>query len=97
MEVAFWVQMSGGPPISQREMHMLQPMHSLMSSRRPSSILLGRKGSAIEGRAAPMMSAWPEVTICAMSSGLVTRPTPSTGTLAMLFTSLTQGFWWLAL
>ena len=36
---------------------MLQPMHSRMSSVRPSSILLGRKGSAMEGRAAPMRSA----------------------------------------
>ncbi len=35
---------------------MLQPMHSRMSSMRPSSILFGRNGSAIEGRAAPMKS-----------------------------------------
>ena len=38
---------------------MLQPMHSRMSSSRPSSILRGRNGSAIEGRAAPMKSSTP--------------------------------------
>ena len=30
--VAFWVQIMVGPPISQREMHTLQPMHTRMSS-----------------------------------------------------------------
>ena len=54
--VAFCVQTIGGPPISQREMHWLHPMHSRMSSGRPSSIFLGRNGSEIDGRAAPMMS-----------------------------------------
>ena len=38
---------------------MLQPMHSRMSSMRPSSIFFGRKGSAMEGRAAPMKSMMP--------------------------------------
>ena len=50
----------GGPPFSQRETQMLQPMHSRMSSYRPSSIFFGRNGSAMEGRAAPMMSHCPE-------------------------------------
>ncbi len=55
--VGFCVQIIGGPPISQREMHTLQPMHTRISSMRPSSTFFGKKGSAIEGRAAPMMSA----------------------------------------
>src|SRR5437868_1566670 len=33
-------------------MQTLQPMHSRISSSRPSSIFLGRNGSAIDGRAA---------------------------------------------
>ena len=40
-------------------MQMLQPMHSRMSSTRPSSIFLGRNGSAIDGRAQPMKSSTP--------------------------------------
>ena len=79
--VAFWVQIIGGPPISQREMHWLQPMHSRMSSGWPSSIFLGRNGSEIEGRAAPMMSNWPELMIATIVSGFVIRPTPTTGLL----------------
>ena len=43
---------------------MLQPMHSRMSSTRPSSIFFGRNGSAIEGRAAPIRSMMPRL-ICA--------------------------------
>ncbi len=35
---------------------MLQPMHSRISSSRPSSILFGKNGSAIDGRAAPIKS-----------------------------------------
>ena len=38
---------------------MLQPMHSRISSSRPSSIFFGRNGSAIDGRAAPIMSSTP--------------------------------------
>ena len=49
--VAFWVQPML-PPGSDLGMQMLQPMHSRMSSSRPSSIFLGRTGSAIDGRAA---------------------------------------------
>ena len=72
---AFWVHQIGGPPCSQRETQMLQPMHSRMSSNRPSSIFLGRNGSAIEGRAAPMMSHCPELIASSMTSGSVNRPT----------------------
>ena len=53
---------------------MLQPMHSRMSSGRPSSIFLGRKGSAMEGRAAPMMSHWPALMTPTMSSGTGEAP-----------------------
>ena len=74
----------GGPPISQREMHWLQPMHSRMSSKRPSSILFGRNGSEIDGRAAPMMSNCPELMMATMVSGFVIRPTPTTGLLVWL-------------
>ena len=49
--LGFWVQRIG-TIVASPETQMLQPMHSRMSSRRPSSIFLGRKGSAIEGRAA---------------------------------------------
>ena len=79
--VAFWVQTIGGPPISQREMHWLHPMHSRMSSARPSSIFLGRNGSEIDGRAAPMMSNWPELMIRPSCPDSSIRPTPTTGLL----------------
>ena len=58
---------------------ILQPIHSRMSSIRPSSIFLGRNGSAIDGRAQPMKSNVPDVIIFAMTSGLVKRPTPTIG------------------
>ena len=74
--------MSGGPPISQREMQMLQPMHSRMSSSRPSSIFFGRNGSEIDGRQVAMMSSAPDSIASTMRSGLVKRPTPSTGFFA---------------
>ena len=66
----FWVQRMGTAKKSP-VMHMLQPMHSRMSSLRPSSIFFGRKGSAIAGRAAPMKSTMPDVTARSMASGLV--------------------------
>ena len=53
---------------------MLQPMHSRISSTRPSSILRGRNGSAIDGRAAPIRSHTPLRTISAIRSGSVSRP-----------------------
>ena len=56
--VGFCVQRIGtesSSPVTQ----ILQPMHSRISSARPCSIFLGRKGSAIEGRAAPIMSIIP--------------------------------------
>ena len=60
-------------------MQMLQPTHSRMSSVRPSSIFLGKNGSAIEGRAAPIMSSRPWLTWRSMASGEVKRPTPTSG------------------
>ena len=41
----------------------------------------GRNGSAIDGRAAPMMSQTPERTISAIWSAFVSRPTPTIGLL----------------
>ncbi len=76
--VGFCVQRTGTLSC-QLEMQMLQPMHSRMSCSRPASILLGRKGSAIDGRAAPMRSRTPRRICPAMVSGEVNRPTPTTG------------------
>ena len=45
---------------------------------RPSSIFFGRKGSAIDGRAAPMKSTMPRLTWDSMVSGEVKRPTVTT-------------------
>jgi len=50
-----------------------------MSSNLPSSIFFGRNGSAIEGRAAPMMSHWPDLMAASMTSGSVNRPTLTHG------------------
>ena len=73
------------------ETHMLHPMHSRISSVRPSSILVGMYGSAIDGRAAPMMSRWP-IDCLDHIVGLVNRPFETTGTCpTMDFTSLTKG------
>ena len=96
MAVGFWVQTIVLLRLK-REMQTLQPMHSQMSSTRPSSILRGSHGSAIEGRAQPMMSSWPDLMTRTISSGSVKRPTPTTGTLAMRLTSLFHGAWWLLL
>ena len=71
---------------------MLHPIHSRMSSRRPSEILFGRNGSAIDGRAAPMMSHCPEAMASTMMSGSVKRPLLTTGmSPTMPLTSLTKG------
>ncbi len=67
------------PPCWNFDTQMLQPMHSRISSTRPSEILVGRNGSAIDGRAAPMMSSTPARINPTMSSGLVRRPLPTTG------------------
>ncbi len=69
---------------------MLQPMHSRMSSKRPSSIFLGRKGSAIEGRAAPIISSTPRSICETITSGEVKRPTPTTGLVVSFFTKATN-------
>ena len=76
--VGFCVQRIGMPRLSEAT-QMLQPMHSRISSMRPSRILLGRNGSAIEGRAAPIRSTIPLRTIDSIRSGEVSRPTPTTG------------------
>ena len=78
--LGFWVQRIGvavASPVTQ----MLQPMHSRMSSQRPSSIFLGRNGSAMDGRAEPIMSSTPSRTIRTIVSADVKRPTPTTGLL----------------
>ncbi len=66
----------------------MQPMHSRISSTRPSSIFLGRKGSAIDGRAAPIMSRTPRLIWLTIVSGEVNQPTPATGLLVVFFTKL---------
>ena len=76
--VGFCVQRIGDMVMSP-EIQMLQPMHSRMSSSCPASILAGRNGSAIDGRAAPIMSRMPARTCRTMVSGEVKRPTPTTG------------------
>ena len=60
---------------------MLHPMHSRISSSRPDSILLGKKGSAMEGLAAPIRSKTPRETCETIESGEVNRPTPTMGLL----------------
>ena len=89
--VAFCVQISGGPPISQREMQTLQPMHSRMSSSRPSSIFFGRNGSDVDGRQVAMMSSLPSLIASAIRSGFVQRPTPRTGFFEIAFTAACHG------
>ena len=84
----------GGPPISQRDTQMLQAMHSRMSSSRPSSIFFGRNGSAIDGRAAPMMSHWPEVIASTITSGSVNRPTLMQGLSVTVFAMRVYCAWW---
>ena len=90
--VGFWVQRTHTPSC-QLAMHMLQPMHSRISSLRPSAILRGRNGSAIDGRAAPMKSRMPRRTCDTMVSGEVKRPTPTTGLLVIPLTKSTTGSW----
>ena len=88
--VGFWVQRMGAVMMFDAR-QTLQPMHSRMSSGRPSSIFSGRNGSAMEGRAAPMKSSTPRLTIETMVSGLVNRPTPTTGLLVTCLTKATPG------
>ena len=68
-----------GAPMVLVAAQTLQPIHSRMSSIRPSSIFFGRYGSAMEGRAAPMKSRTPRLIWLTMVSGEVNRPTPTTG------------------
>ena len=85
----------GGPPFSQRETQMLQPMHSRMSSYRPSSIFFGRNGSAMDGRAAPMMSHCSELMAFTITSGSVNRPTFTTGFFEARLACTVYSAWWL--
>ena len=83
--VGFWVQRIGDmvkSPVTQ----MLHPMHSRMSSGRPSSIFLGRNGSAIDGRAQPMRSTRPFLITDTIRSGDVYLPTATTGFVVSFFT-----------
>ena len=83
--VGFWVQRIGDI-VKSPETQMLQPMHSRMSSGRPSSIFLGRNGSAIDGRAQPMRSTRPFLTTDTIRSGDVYLPTATTGFVVSFFT-----------
>jgi hypothetical protein len=74
----FWVQRIGDM-VQSPDTQMLQPMHSRIADSSPSATLLGRKGSAIEGRAAPMKSSTPCRTIRRIVAGEVNLPTPTTG------------------
>ena len=58
---------------------------------RPSSIFFGRNGSAIEGRAQPIMSSTPRLSCDTMVSGEVKRPTPTTGLLVVCLTKSMNG------
>ena len=80
-----------GVKVSWPETQMLQPMHSRISSTRPSSIFVGRNGSAIEGRAAPIMSSTPRRIWLTMVSGEVNQPTPTTGFVVTFFTNAMYG------
>ena len=66
---------------------MLQPMHSRISSGLPCSIFCGKKGSAIDGRAAPIKSTMPLLIWLIMVSGEVKRPTVTTGLLVFDLTA----------
>src|SRR5262245_51505447 len=84
--VGFCVQRIGTyrvSPVTQ----ILQPMHSRISSTRPSLILFGKYGSAIEGLAAPIKSITPRLMAETIESGDVYRPTPTTGFVVNCFTN----------
>ncbi len=68
--LGFCVQRIGTKRVSP-VMQTLQPMHSRMSSKRSSLIFVGRNGSAMEGRAAPIRSRMPRWTAESMDSGEV--------------------------
>src|ERR1700681_4225777 len=69
-------------------------MHSRMSSTSPRSIFLGRNGSAMEGRAAPIMSSTPRRICDTMVSGDVNLPTPTTGLVVTVLTNRTNPSWY---
>src|SRR5215510_10372564 len=84
--VGFWVQRIGTKRVSPVT-QMLQPIHSRISSIRPSLILVGKNGSAIEGLAAPIRSITPRWIAETIESGDVYRPTPTTGLVVNFFTN----------
>src|ERR1700694_4592222 len=61
------------PPCWNLETQILQPMHSRMSSTRPSEILVGRNGCAAEGGAGPVRPRTPAA-VCAPSFAYLGRP-----------------------
>ena len=68
--VGFWVQRIGDI-VKSPDTQILQPMHSRISSSRPSATFRGRKGSEIEGRAQPIRSTSPFRMTAAILSGEV--------------------------
>ena len=90
--VAFCVQRTGTPSC-QLAMQILQPMHSRISSLRPSLILVGKKGSAILARAPPIKSSTPRRICETIVSGEVKRPTPTTGRSVTVLTKSMIGSW----
>ena len=80
-----------GRTVMSPDTQMLQPMHSRMSSARPASILAGKNGSAIDGRAAPMKSRTPRLICDTIASGEVNRPTPTTGLFVTRLTNAVYG------
>ena len=60
-------------------MQTFDPVHSRISSSLPSAILRGRNGSAIACLAEPIRSTAPDRITSAIRSGLVYRPTATTG------------------
>ena len=71
---------------------ILHPMHSLILFGLLSIIFLGKKGSAIEGFAAPIKSNCPDLTRDTIGSGEVKRPTPTTGFEVIDLTKLVIGY-----
>ena len=80
-----------GVEVMSPDAQMLQPMHSRIASIAPVSILRGRNGSAMDGRAAPIRSITPSRICLTMVSGEVKRPTPTTGLFVTCLTQAVNG------
>ena len=76
-----------------RDMHQLAPTQGRILWGSPSSALLAHLGSAIKARAMPTKSHCPSASQASASSGLVIRPTPTTGTVSP-FLILPVAFSW---